>query len=248
MPRYKAIIEYCGTNYCGMQKQKDCKNTIQEVLENAISKFANTKIEIDYSGRTDTGVHALGQVIHFDLPEERKEYNIVQGINFYLIDEDIVVLSVRKVDNNFHSRFSAKMRCYKYVVLNRKMTSPLLKDRVFCYPYEVDIEKIIEASKLLVGKKMDFSVFCKKESLENVNTLKTINKIDIIKDEDKIIFYFEAKSFLHNMIRILVGSLLAVGRGKIKKDALIEMMENKKRLDICETAPACGLYFLETKY
>ena len=248
MPRYKAIIEYCGTKYCGMQRQKDCSNTIQEVIEKAISKFANTKIEIDYSGRTDTGVHALGQVIHFDLPEERKEYNIVQGINFYLIDEDIVVLSVRKVDNDFHSRFSAKMRCYKYIVLNRKMTSPLLKDRVFCYPYEVDIKKIIEASSELVGKKMDFSVFCKKESLENVNTLKTINKIEIKREGEKIIFYFEAKSFLHNMIRILVGSLLAVGRGKITKDDLLKMIEQKNRLDICETAPACGLYFLETRY
>ena len=248
MPRYKAIVEYCGTNYCGMQKQKDCQNTIQEVLENAISKFANQKIEIDYSGRTDTGVHALGQVIHFDLPEERKEYNIIQGINFYLIDEEIVVISAKKVDSDFHSRFSAKMRCYKYIVLNRKMNSPLLKNRVFCYPYKIDIDKMIDASKILVGKKMDFAVFCKNESAEMVNTMKTINKIEIANNGDEIIFYFEAKSFLHNMIRILVGTLLAVGRGKISKEDVINMMNNKKRLDICETAPACGLYFLETKY
>ena len=105
MVKYKAIIEYDGTNYHGMQRQKDNNlKTIQSVLEEAISKFASSPIEIDYAGRTDSGVHAIGQVIHFSLNEEREVHKVVQGINFYLVNENIVVRSAEKVDDNFHSR------------------------------------------------------------------------------------------------------------------------------------------------
>ena len=165
MQKYKVIVEYNGTNYHGMQKQKDENyensnfKTIQGVLEDAISKFANEKIEIDYAGRTDAGVHAIGQVVHFTLPEERDEYKVVQGINFYLVGEDIVVKSARKVDNTFHSRFSAKRRVYLYRVLNRKVHSPLLDGRVFHCPYALDIKAMRKVAKVFVGKKMDFASF-----------------------------------------------------------------------------------------
>jgi len=248
MQKYKAVIEYDGTNYCGMQKQKFVKNSIQEVLENAISKFANQNIKIDYSGRTDTGVHSLGQVIHFTLPEERNERNVLLGINFYLHEEDIIVKKVEKVDTDFHARFSAKTRCYLYRVLNRKMNSPLLKNRVYHYIYDVDIEKMQEVANFLCGKKMDFSSFCNVESAKNVNTMKTINKITIDRIGEEIHFYFEAKSFLHNMIRIMVGLLLEVGRGRIDKQGVEKILQQKRRSSKYTTAPACGLYFLETKY
>ena len=249
MPRYKAIVEYDGTNYCGMQKQKDCnKKTIQGVLEEAISKFANKPIEIGFSGRTDAGVHAIGQVIHFDLPELRDEFKVLYGTNFYLVDEDIAVKNVVKVDDDFHARFSAKKRYYMYRVLNTEVYSPLLNGRVFFYHYNVDIKMMKKVAKMLVGKKMDFSAFCCKESVEKVNTFKTINKIGIKKVDDEIRFYFEAKSFLHNMIRIIVGVLLEVGRGKITINDVKNIIKSKQRSDKCETAPACGLYFLETKY
>ena len=249
MQKYKAIIEYVGTNYCGMQKQKDCNiKSIQGVVEDAISKFANTKIEIDYSGRTDSGVHAIGQVIHFILPEERDEYKVLNGINFYLVEEEVVVKKVEKVDSDFHARFSAKMRRYLYKVLNAKTYSPLLKGRVYHYAYDVDVDKMQRIANALCGKKMDFSSFCSTESINNVNPMKTINKIKIERIGDEIHFYYEAKSFLHNMIRILTGVLLEAGRGRIDIEDVWRILEQKRRPDKCETVPACGLYFLETLY
>ena len=258
MQKYKVIVEYNGTNYHGMQKQKDesdeknnekCNlKTIQGVLEEAISKFANEKIEVDYAGRTDAGVHAIGQVVHFTLPEERDEYKVVQGINFYLVGEDIVIKTAEKVDNDFHSRFSAKRRVYLYRVLNRKVHSPLLDGRVFHCPYALDIKAMRKVAKMFVGKKMDFASFCNKESVEKVNTMKTINSIKIKKVGEEIHFIFEAKSFLHNMIRIMTGVLVEVGRGKIDKNYVMDMLKKKTRDDNCNTLPACGLYFLEVKY
>ena len=247
--RYKAIIEYEGTNYNGMQKQKNLNTkTIQGEIEKAISKFANSNIEIDYSGRTDSGVHSIGQVIHFDLQKDIDEYKVLHGINFYLVGEQIIVKKVEKADNNFHSRFSAKSRKYLYRVLNTPVKSPLLLNRVYHYRYKLDINKMNDLTDILIGKKMDFSAFCSAESVKQVNTLKTINKIQIIKQGEEIHFIFEAKSFLHNMIRIMVGVFLEVGRGKITKEDVLEILKSKKRSDKCETAPACGLYFLETTY
>ncbi len=249
MQKYKAIIEYNGTNYHGMQKQKDCSfKTIQGVLEQAISKFANKNIEIDYAGRTDTGVHALGQVIHFTLQEEREEYKVLQGINFYLVNEDIVIKYVKKVNETFDARFSAKRRIYLYRVLNRTIYSPLLTNRVFFCPYKLNIKKMKKASKLLIGKKMDFSSFCKVESVNYVNTMKTINKIIITSVNDEIHFTYEAKSFLHNMIRIMTGILIEVGRGRIEPYDVIKILELKKRQNTYMTLPACGLYFKEVIY
>ena len=252
MQRYKAVIEYDGTNYHGMQKQKNVGlPTIQGALESAISRFANTKIEIDYSGRTDTGVHALGQVIHFDLECERTEKQVLRGVNFYLIKNeicDIVLKKVEKVANDFHARFSAQSRAYIYRVLNSEIASPLLANRVFFYPYKLDIDKMRAAAELLVGKKMDFASFCSAESVEKVNTMKTIMSIEIWKEGEQILFKYEAKSFLHNMIRIITGILLEVGRGRLQPDDVLIILNAKKRPDKCETAPACGLYFLETKY
>ena len=167
MQRYKANIEYDGTNYFGMQKQKTESNTIQEIVEAAISKFANRKTSICFSGRTDRGVHALGQVIHFDLCEDRDEYKVLHGINFYLIGENVVVKQVLKVKNDFHARFSAKYRRYLYRVLISEFASPLLKNRVFVYKYNLDLNKMDECKQLFVGKKMDFSSFCSSESLAN---------------------------------------------------------------------------------
>ena len=249
MQKYKAIIEYVGTRYCGMQKQQDCQiKSVQCVIEDAISKFANTNIEIDYSGRTDSGVHALGQVIHFVLPSIRSEFSVLKGINFYLHDEEVVVKKVEKVADEFHARFSAKARKYLYRVLNTEVYSPLLKERVYHYFYSVDVDKMQSVADGLCGKKMDFSSFCSAESVKDVNTMKTINKIDIKRVGDEIHFYYEAKSFLHNMIRILTGVLLEVGRGKISDEDVWKILEQKRRPDNCKTAPACGLYFFEAIY
>ena len=252
MQRYSAIIEYDGTNYSGMQKQKESHiKTIQGEIEKALSKLVNKQIEIDYCGRTDTGVHALNQVIHFDLDKEMNEYNILRGMNFYLVNEQIVVKKVEKQDKYFHSRFSAKKRTYLYRVLNSQTNSPLLKNRVFFYRYALNLGKMKEATNIIIGKKMDFSSFCSIESLNNCNPMKTINRISIYKNpffENEIDFEFEAKSFLHNMIRIIVGILLEIGRCKLTKDDLINILLQKRRSDKVETAPACGLYFKNVEY
>lgn len=253
MYKYKAIIEYDGGFYHGMQKQDDVNiKSVQSALEEAVSKFANAKIDIDYAGRTDTGVHALGQVIDFVLPEKRPCINVLRGINFYLIkqQEKIVIKSVEFVDMSFNSRFSAKKRVYLYRILNQEVMSPLLENRVFHCKYELDFKKMKKVCKMLVGKKMDFSSFCNAESVEFVNTFKTIDKIKIIKQKhsNEVHFVFEAKSFLHNMIRIISGLLVDIGRGKINEKDVLNILKQKKRSNLTQTLPACGLYFLEVKY
>ena len=249
MPKYKAIIEYNGINYHGMQKQRDANiKTIQGSIEDAISKFANTPISIEYSGRTDSGVHAIGQVIHFILPIERDEYKIIHGINFYLTNDDIIVKTIEKVDDDFHARFSAKNRRYLYRVLNTKFNSPLLTQRVYHYPYSVEISTMQDVANVLCGVKMDFAAFCSAESVNQVNTFKTLQDIKIERRDDEIHFHYIAKSFLHNMIRIMTGVLLEVGRGTITKNDVFKILQSRHRPDKCETAPACGLYFMETVY
>lgn len=246
MQRYKAIIEYCGTNYYGMQRQSNLP-TIQGKIEQALSLFMNKQSFIDFCGRTDAGVHAKGQVIHFDLEQERREYNIMQGINFYLRNEEIAILNVEKVPSDFHARFSATSRTYIYKILNRRVHSPLLLNKVMHIVADLNINAMQEAANHLIGKKTDFSAFRSSECSAE-NPIRTIDSIKITKIHDEIDIEIRAKSFLHNMVRIIVGTLINVGKNKYKAGYINTILDSKNRTLSGQTAAACGLYFIKAEY
>lgn len=245
--RLKITIEYDGTNLLGWQKQLDGPS-VQEYIETAIYKFSNQQVEVYGSGRTDAGVHALGQVAHFDLETEMDEHRLREAINAHLriMKTKIVVLEVEKVHSDFNARFDTVKRSYIYRILNRRVPSPLRENRVWHVNYPLDIEKMIEASKHLIGHH-DFSSFraaaCQAKSPE-----KSIDIIKITKEDDEIVFYFEAKSFLHHQIRNIVGTLKMVGDGSLAPDDVKTILEAKDRTKAGITAPACGLYFKQIWY
>lgn len=245
--RYKITIEYDGTNYCGYQKQRDKKDkSIEENLENAIFKLSKERVKIFASGRTDAGVHALGQVAHFDLSKEFDNYRIIAALNHYLLKEDIAVINCEKVDDNFHSRFDAKMRYYRYIIVNRKGSLALQKNRALHLRKKLDVNKMQEASRFLIGKH-DFSAFRDAEC-QSKTAVRSIKEISIQKTGDEIIIEVAAKSFLHHMVRNIVGTLVWAGFEKIKPQDVKEILESKDRTKSGPNAPACGLYLFKIDY
>lgn len=245
--RFKLTIEYDGTNYCGFQKQKNLQaKSVEESLENAIFNLTNERVKINASGRTDTGVHALGQVIHFDLKKDFDAFKMIAALNFYLKNEEIAVLDCSKVDDNFHARLSTKMRHYRYVIINRHSNLTLDKNRAYLVAGKLDIEAMRTASSFLIGTH-DFTSFRDAEC-QGKSPIKTIQSIIIDKKDDKIFIQVSAKSFLHHMVRNIVGTLIWAGNGKIKPQEMKNILKAKDRAKSGPNAPACGLYFLRCEY
>ncbi len=247
LQRYKLTIEYDGTNYCGFQKQLDVlQKSVEEILETAIFQLSQERVKIFASGRTDSGVHALGQVIHFDLNKNFDPRNIIMGVNSYLRKSQVAVLNCELVDENFHARFDAKMRHYRYVIVNRIAPLTLQKNRAWHVVKELDVQKMEQASKFLVGKH-DFSSF-RDAQCQAPSPVRSIKEIKITKNGEEIFVEISAKSFLHHMVRNIVGTLFWVGGGKISADDVGEILEAKDRVKSGPNAPACGLYFLSVDY
>jgi tRNA pseudouridine38-40 synthase len=248
--RYKLTVEYDGTSYCGFQKQSDAaKKSIAEVLESCIFKFSQQAVKIIASGRTDAGVHALGQVIHFDLKKKIDPYKIITGLNHYLRTENIAILNCKLVDENFHARFNALMRYYRYRIINRKTPLVLEKNRAWHVAPKLNIAKMQKASKFLIGRH-DFSSFRDAEC-QSSSAIRTINKIAVTTAKtakNDIFIDIGAKSFLHHMVRNIVGTLVFVGLEKTPLLAVKEILLAKNRTKSGPNAPACGLYFLKTNY
>ena len=247
MNHYKLTIEYDGTNYVGFQKQFILpKKSIEEILENVIFSMSQEKAEIIVAGRTDAGVHALRQVINFSLEKKFKTHQIVFGLNSYLRGKNIVILTCELVDENFHARFNAKMRHYRYIIVNRSALLALQKNRAWHVPEKLDIEVMKKVSKLLIGEH-DFSSFRDAEC-QSKSPIKTIEKIEIIKNNDEILIEVSAKSFLHHMVRNIVGTIAWMGCDKIKEEKMTEILAAKDRTKSGPNAPACGLYFVGVDY
>lgn len=245
--RYKLTIEYDGSNYCGMQKQKDSiKKSINGCLEVAIFKLSGEKPQIIACGRTDAGVHALGQVVHFDLNKEFSAFDLASALNHHLKKEKITILNSEIIDENFHARFSAKMRHYKYKIINRRANLAL--DRNFAHHVinDLDLEKMRQASQYLIGKH-DFSAF-RDADCQSKSPIKHIEKIEIIQNNQEIEIYISAISFLHHMVRTIVGTLILAGQSKIEPQEMKEILESKNRQKAGPNVPACGLYFLSCDY
>lgn len=245
--QYKITLEYQGTNYCGFQKQPDMPNkSVEEILENAVFSFSQERIKIIASGRTDAGVHALGQVAHFDLNKKFEAHKIVSGLNNYLRGEDIAVLDCELVDEIFHARFSAKQRHYRYLIINRRAPLTLQKDRAWHLAQPLNLQDMAAAAQFLIGQH-DFSSFRDSEC-QAKSAMKNIEKITLTKNGDEIAIEVSAKSFLHHMVRNIVGTLMWVGIGKIKIEDVKKILESRDRTKSGPNAPACGLYFLRVDY
>ncbi len=241
--RYKCVVSYDGTMFHGFQVQTNLR-TVQEEIENVLKIICKKKTTIYPSGRTDTGVHAYGQVFHFDTEIDMPERNMQNAINSRL-PRDIYIRNVEKVTKDFHARFSSKQKEYHYLI-GLDEYNPLRKNYVFYPSYKnFDIDKMIEASKIFIGEH-DFKTFTKNHKIEN--TIRTIYSIEFVQTEDTLIIKFKGNGFLHNMVRILVAMLFEVGLNKITKDNLKTILEQKNRAYAPKIAPANGLYLYEVKY
>lgn len=247
MTRYKAIIAYDGTNFNGFQKQPNGR-TVQEEIEKTLTKMANGKeITVFGSGRTDAGVHAMGQVIHFDYPEERP----LERMRFALdtqSPEDIAVKEVAIVSEDFHARYLVKEKTYQFRVDIGKPRSPFRRHYASYFPYPIDVEKIQRALPDLLGTH-DFTSFCASGSSieDKVRTIYEA-KMEVNETGDELLFTFRGNGFLYKMIRILVGTLLKIGSGRLAEDSIPEIIAKKDRNAAGPTAHPEGLYLYEVKY
>ncbi len=245
MPKYKITIEYDGTGIYGWQRQAEGPS-VQQFIEEAIEKFSKEKVNIYVAGRTDAGVHALGQVAHFELKDEYPEYVVQRSINHFLKPNRIIILDCQKVDNEFHARFSAKKRNYKYIIINRSVPSVLDVNRAWHIRSKLDVEKMQEAANHLVGMH-DFTSF-RAANCQAKSPVKQIDEIKIYREGERIIFNLRASSFLYHMVRNIVGSLQMVGLGQWNVDDIKLVLELKDRSKAGVTAPPHGLYFTKVEY
>jgi tRNA pseudouridine38-40 synthase len=237
-------VEYDGTHFAGWQIQPN-QRTVQGTLENAITTVANHAVRITAAGRTDSGVHALNQVIHFETDALRSERNWILGLNANL-PRDVNVVWARNVDDEFSARFSAVRRTYRYLILNRVSRSAIHDDRMWWVFRPLDEEKMQQAADLLVGHH-DFSAFRAKECQAN-SPIKTLEKITVKRHQDCISIDVEAQSFLHHMVRNLVGVLVPIGEGKFPVEWAKQVLESRDRAQGGITSPPQGLYFTNVEY
>ena len=247
MTRYKAIIAYDGTHFNGFQKQPNGR-TVQEEMEKTLKKMANGKeITVFGSGRTDAGVHAMGQVIHFDYPEERP----LERMRFALdtqSSEDIAVKAVEIVSDDFHARYLVTEKTYQFRVDIGKPRSPFRRHYASYFPYPLDLSKIQRALPDLIGTH-DFTSFCASGSSieDKVRTIYEA-KMEVNEAGDELLFTFRGNGFLYKMIRILVGTLLKIGNGRLSEDSIPEIIAKKDRNAAGPTAHPEGLYLYEVVY
>ncbi|GHT96852.1 tRNA pseudouridine synthase A [Alphaproteobacteria bacterium] len=245
MSRYKISLEYDGTPFCGWQRQAGL-DTIQQRIEESMLPFLKKETTIFGSGRTDAGVHALCQVAHFDADGDVDCFRLQRCMNALLVEVPICVLSVEKVADDFNARFSAIERSYLYKILNRKAKACLDANRVWCVPLPLDEQKMHTVAQNLVGKH-DFSAF-RAAGCQSKSSLKTINGISVVRESDSIYVKVAARSFLYHQVRNIVGSLKFVGSGKWSEENFLSVFLAKDRTIAGPTAPACGLYFVGTRY
>lgn len=246
MFRYQILIEYVGTNFRGWQIQKKGK-TIQGLIQQKISKLLKEKIILIGSGRTDTGVHAIGQSAHFDCKSEIENLDkFLKSINYFLNRDLITILKIKKRSSYFHSRFSAKMRIYKYIIINRIGGPVLDKERGWHVTNDLNLPMMKKAAKKLVGTK-DFSTF-RASSCRAKTPIKTMKSVKVKSKNNKIEIEFQSKSFLQQQVRSMVGCLKYVGEKKWSVKKFNTIMNKKKRILCAPPAPPEGLYLVRVIY
>lgn len=245
MPRIKATIQYCGCNYSGFQVQPNAV-TVEEKLETALNQVYGTQINVVASGRTDSGVHAVGQVIHFDVPNASLPCEKLAFAVARFLPNDISIICAEEVDADFHARYSCKLKTYKYRLICSEVNLPLEYGRAWIYEYRLDIDKMKEAAKYFIGEH-DFKAFMASGSSVK-STVRTITRLDICVNGDCIEFIVSANGFLYNMVRIIIGTLVDVGRGRIDISEVEQIVNSGERARAGKTAPPEGLYLMSAEY
>jgi len=245
MQRYKIKIEYEGTPFVGWQFQKNGKS-IQEVLQKAIFKFSKEKVTVIGAGRTDSGVHALGQTAHFDLKKKINKKKILPAINQNIENNSVTVLKVNKTNKKFHARHDAKKRTYRYLIVNRQSPLALQKNKAWHIRKKLDLLSMKKGAKFLLGTH-DFSTF-RASACGAKSPIRTMEKILIKKHKDKITLQFTSRSFLQQQVRSMVGCLKYLGEAKWNLKDFIKSFKSKNRLKCAPPAPACGLYLVKVEY
>ena len=245
MQRYKIKIEYEGTSFVGWQFQKNGQS-IQEVLQKAIFKFSKEKVIVIGAGRTDSGVHALGQTAHFDLKKKISKKKILPAINQNIGNKPVTVLKVNKTNNKFHARYDAKKRIYLYLIVNRQSPLALQKNKAWHIRKKLDLLTMKKGAKFLLGTH-DFSTY-RASTCGAKSPIKTMEKILIKKNKDKIILQFTSRSFLQQQVRSMVGCIKYLGEGKWSLSDFKKSFKSKNRLKCAPPAPACGLYLSKIIY
>ena len=245
MVRYKITIEYDGTDFVGWQKQENGLS-IQSSLEVTIKKMTSETVSVFGAGRTDSGVHAKGQVAHFELSKNIPLDNIRDGINQHLRPLPIAILDVKEVNDDFHARFSAKLRTYEYLIINRRAPLTYNKNLTWGVFKKLNIDAMKEAASIFLGKH-DFNAF-RSIDCQSSSSIKTIQSCSIRTNDQHITLNVSAKSFLHSQVRIMVGTLVEAGKGKFNSSDVKDIIKSRDRSKAGATAPAHGLYLLKVEY
>ena len=246
MHRYQVLIEYVGTNFIGWQIQPKGRS-IQKLIQIKISNLLKQKINLIGSGRTDAGVHAIGQSAHFDCKKKIENLdNFLKSLNYFLNNQLISIIKIKKRNLNFHARFSAKQRIYRYVIFNRTSKPSIEKDRVWHIRKKLDLKLMKRGAKKLLGVH-DFSTF-RSSNCSAKSPIKTITSIKIKVIKNRIEIIFKSKSFLQQQIRSMVGCLKYLGETKWDLKKFEKIFKSKKRILCAPPAPAHGLFLEKVIY
>jgi tRNA pseudouridine38-40 synthase len=245
MPRFKLMIEYDGTPFVGWQLQEGGPS-VQGLIAEAVAAFSGERVALYGAGRTDAGVHALGQVAHFDLDRDWRADRVRDALNAQLRPHPIAVLSAEKVDPGFDARFSAKRRHYLYRIINRRADLALERNRAWRVPRRLDAAAMHEAARALIGRH-DFTTFRAAEC-QAKSPVKTLDRLAVERSGDEIRIFASARSFLHHQVRSMVGSLVQVGEGKWSPEDLATALAARARSACGPVAPPEGLYLVSVEY
>ena len=246
MPRYRLTIEYDGGPYHGFQLQEGGRASVQGELERAISAFSGESARVHVAGRTDTGVHATGQVIHFDLDAARRPEVIRDAVNAHLVPHPIAVLDAAEAAPDFHARFSAVGRRYLYRIVDRKPPPVLLRGRAWWVRKPLDVERMAQAARALIGTH-DFTTF-RDAQCQSRSPVKTLDAAEVERCGEEVRLRFAARSFLHRQVRSMTGSLMEVGVGRWSAADLADALAARDRTRCGQVAPPDGLYLTGVDY
>ncbi len=245
MPRYRLTLEYDGSAYNGYQAQAGLPS-VQEAVETAVFAFSGERVRLQAAGRTDTGVHATGQVVHVDLEKDWPERTVANALNAHLIEEAVVVLDASLAPEGWHARFSATKRRYLYRILNRWAPPALERGRVWHVKKPLDAEAMHEAAQVLVGHH-DFTTF-RDLACQSKSPIKTLDEARVWREGDEVLLSFVSRSFLHRQVRSMTGTLAEVGVGRWSRDDVQAALDARDRRACGPVAPAHGLYLVGVDY
>ncbi len=247
MRNFKIIVEYDGKEFSGWQTQAPGFRTVQAHLEEKLERIFKQKVHVQASGRTDSGVHAIGQVGHFKVDTKIDAPLIFKALNSFL-DRDVSIISVEEVSTDFHAQRDVKTKTYRYTILNRAAPSALWRDRAYFFPDKLNLVSMRKAASILRGTH-DFKSFQSASQRSHIkNTIRTINSLTITKEGDLIHISIASDGFLYKMVRNIVGALIDVGRGSLTPGDVLKLLKAKDRKLASPTAPSWGLCLMSVRY